>query len=1071
MGRSAETNLARVMDLDRYEPRVFLPPNGGEFRRWFGRSAVVDDRGQPLVVYHGTDTDFETFDLAQVGRRTVGGKWSGPAAYFTSSLRLARSYATHERVLPVYLSIQNPYVFDAEGVSWRSVFPEVVDSARVHGHDGIIVRNVRDAARQWDADLVADTYVVFSADQVRLAGGLEPASGRTQVERLPVHVDQVSAALLPPSTSTPLTDTPAFRRWFRGSKVVDGKGAPLVVYHGTSEPWEEFKTGASPARNTKYQAMWGAHFTEDRHVAEGYASGEFKGAKTRRGPGHVHEVYLSIQNPLDLTSADPIPKESARLLPQKAQRDLRARIARTRHFGEVPEEGHLFLLELVLEAMQPTVARAWMESAGYDGVRYEAKYAQGGGRYKPDISWIAFHPAQIKSVNNVGTFDPADPRIERMLTPPAKTSGRGLRTAVEKGEWPRWATNPTGWGVGPHLREVAPGLWVGGQAAVLERPHRSTIWDTILNLRSEPLDRSETRGGHRSVYTEGYAAAREVLHIPVEDGEPIPDAVLERVLLAWRERSGPMLVHCHWGVSRSASAACAILIADLGLPEEEAIQRVSTPGARNYPRAETLYSAVEWGARQAVDSKREYASLMERMRISPKTCPDGYYHATTYKSVGSIAVNGLQPRQDDGLWTSRVLTRHSRGKVFLAKGPDAAMKWLFLTSCVVKTKYPQGGPEEHVPVLLRVDLPPGVKPRVDPKGKTAAPCSFYIQETIPPERIRWWNGTAWVPLAEWGAVPVSNGVNQRNRIIGAFVEGGFKPPYQHASGYADDPPRDFSVWDRVERLPVRQPSAPPLFHTTGYDAMNSIAEHGLLPRQGRGVFNHGGYADHSQGRVFLAGDPDAARTWFNKVGDMLEYNASDFEELDDAVIQERTPVMLRVDGKWRAQAKVDPLGDRDVSGSFYVEGEIPPEDVAFWSPSRRTWRPVTEWGDPSPRPAMLRGSVEDGIYMKSASDPGGFKPIQNGQFGSEWKEPPKPHRPKQLAVVWRGRLEDTVRELIRGMDPDPDRVESRFDAWYPSPALHADNTLNFDFLSLRARLSGFPGGVVVKGYDPDYTRK
>jgi GNAT superfamily N-acetyltransferase len=401
-----ETNLARVTNLDTYEPRTFSPPKTAAFRRWFGQSAVVDARGQPLVVYHGTDADFDVFDLGQAGRRTVGGKWAGPAAYFTSSLRLARSYATHERVLPVYLSLQNPYVFDAEGAGWRSVFPEVVDSARAHGHDGVIVRNVRDAARQWDVDLVADTYVVFDADQVRLADRVEPALEKTRVERLPVAVKNA-----PPQS-------PAFTRWFAGSKVVDEAGVPRVVYHGTGQPLDSFQTAPLSGKTTKYQAMWGAHFTENPDMAQKYADGVHRGPKSTRGPGHVHPVYLAIRNPLDLTSTAPIPDGLAETLPLKAQRALRAQVKDRARFGDTPATGYLFLLEPVLEGMPPGEARAWMESAGYDGVRYEARYGQHRG-YRSDISWVAFSPTQIKAVTSAG-FDPEDTRIERLPLSPKK---------------------------------------------------------------------------------------------------------------------------------------------------------------------------------------------------------------------------------------------------------------------------------------------------------------------------------------------------------------------------------------------------------------------------------------------------------------------------------------------------------------------------------------------------------------------------------------------------------------------------------------------------------------------------
>lgn len=39
------------------------PVDSPEFRRWFGASKVVDEAGQPLVVWHASRADFEEFDL------------------------------------------------------------------------------------------------------------------------------------------------------------------------------------------------------------------------------------------------------------------------------------------------------------------------------------------------------------------------------------------------------------------------------------------------------------------------------------------------------------------------------------------------------------------------------------------------------------------------------------------------------------------------------------------------------------------------------------------------------------------------------------------------------------------------------------------------------------------------------------------------------------------------------------------------------------------------------------------------------------------------------------------------
>lgn len=51
----------------------YLPPGSPErqanFDQWFGGSKIVDDQGQPLQLYHGTDKDFDFFDPEKVNER------------------------------------------------------------------------------------------------------------------------------------------------------------------------------------------------------------------------------------------------------------------------------------------------------------------------------------------------------------------------------------------------------------------------------------------------------------------------------------------------------------------------------------------------------------------------------------------------------------------------------------------------------------------------------------------------------------------------------------------------------------------------------------------------------------------------------------------------------------------------------------------------------------------------------------------------------------------------------------------------------------------------------------------
>ena len=66
------------------------------FYKWFGDSKVVDEQGRPLVVYHGTNAEFDTFDK---------NKAFDGAFYFSSNKEFAKGYGN---IMPTYLSIKNP---------------------------------------------------------------------------------------------------------------------------------------------------------------------------------------------------------------------------------------------------------------------------------------------------------------------------------------------------------------------------------------------------------------------------------------------------------------------------------------------------------------------------------------------------------------------------------------------------------------------------------------------------------------------------------------------------------------------------------------------------------------------------------------------------------------------------------------------------------------------------------------------------------------------------------------------------------------------------------------------------
>lgn len=74
------------------------------FANWFGDSKVVDAKGCPLVVYHGTNECFDAFEWSMVGDAQEGKLFSGAGFYFADNEADARAYGEH--VHAVYLKAE-----------------------------------------------------------------------------------------------------------------------------------------------------------------------------------------------------------------------------------------------------------------------------------------------------------------------------------------------------------------------------------------------------------------------------------------------------------------------------------------------------------------------------------------------------------------------------------------------------------------------------------------------------------------------------------------------------------------------------------------------------------------------------------------------------------------------------------------------------------------------------------------------------------------------------------------------------------------------------------------------------
>lgn len=180
------------------------------FRRWFGGSKVVDAQGRPLVVYHGSpDLRFINIDGTFKSQKERYGMGASEAAHwFTPSMQTAKTYAdpvrafdyqnAEEGVISAYLKLENPLIVDAAGANWRDAqrrgrTSDVIDEARQNGHDGVIIRNVKDNYLNDKRTKPTDTYVVFDSKQIKSAtdnsGDFDPTNPDIRFNRQSYYGD------------------------------------------------------------------------------------------------------------------------------------------------------------------------------------------------------------------------------------------------------------------------------------------------------------------------------------------------------------------------------------------------------------------------------------------------------------------------------------------------------------------------------------------------------------------------------------------------------------------------------------------------------------------------------------------------------------------------------------------------------------------------------------------------------------------------------------------------------------------------------------------------------------------
>jgi hypothetical protein len=309
-------------------PKQYKLVRSEAFLNWFGdwindpdnASKVIDENGEPLVVYHGTNNNFTEFNLERVGSNVDYGMW-GSGFYFSPSKSFSKHYGN--KILKLFLNIRNPFVRNPNLQGSKSQFKPVYGREESLDLRNKILSYNYDGVFQYNSgEKNALTQIVaFEPNQIKLAdetntdfddnnpdirfksGGRlfndkdlltkwkrGESIGFTGIAHLKAkglipRADGVKrksekymedGGLIAPNGKQSnlnaeqyeLARSRPFLNWFgdwindpdNASKIVDENGEPLVCYHGTNREFNVFRNDVGTAHDMGFYGR-GFYFT------------------------------------------------------------------------------------------------------------------------------------------------------------------------------------------------------------------------------------------------------------------------------------------------------------------------------------------------------------------------------------------------------------------------------------------------------------------------------------------------------------------------------------------------------------------------------------------------------------------------------------------------------------------------------------------------------------------------------------------------------------------------------------------------------------------------------------------
>lgn len=128
--------------------------NSPRFKKWFGESKIVDERGNPKIVYHSTQGDFDVFrDTSDIGFHFGTQKAANDRAETPTYFKNYGSQPFRDKssIIPVYLSIKNPLKVGDVFSTSTDTLDRLIELGHIDANDTNFA-NIKTALRKGEID-------------------------------------------------------------------------------------------------------------------------------------------------------------------------------------------------------------------------------------------------------------------------------------------------------------------------------------------------------------------------------------------------------------------------------------------------------------------------------------------------------------------------------------------------------------------------------------------------------------------------------------------------------------------------------------------------------------------------------------------------------------------------------------------------------------------------------------------------------------------------------------------------------------------------------------------------------